>query len=91
MDSELGRCLSDTLSPDPNVRIKAELRVNELTQHPGLSFFSYFVYLPLKTLLSLFVNSSETAITLASILAYDQVGLSLRQICISRYSPENSP
>lgn len=86
MDSELGRCLSDTLSPDPNVRIKAELRVNELTQHPGLSFFFYFVYLRSENIV-VFVRKfiSETAITLASILAYDQVDLSLRQICISRY------
>lgn len=37
MDSELGRCLSDTLNPDPNIRIKAELRINELFQYSGLN------------------------------------------------------
>ena len=38
MNTELGGCLTGTLSPDANVRIKAELRLGELLPHPGLLF-----------------------------------------------------
>jgi hypothetical protein len=35
MDTELSHCLAGTLNPNPNVRIKAELRLGELLPHPG--------------------------------------------------------
>ncbi|KAF8498357.1 ARM repeat-containing protein [Gautieria morchelliformis] len=45
MDTELGRCLTGTLNPDPNVRIKAELRLGELLPHPdaGSALAAIFV------------------------------------------------
>ncbi|KAF8577246.1 ARM repeat-containing protein [Ramaria rubella] len=34
MNTEFGRCLYETLNPDSNVRMKAELRIKELLHHP---------------------------------------------------------
>lgn len=34
MASDLIQCLSSTLSPDPNTRIAAELRLSELSKSP---------------------------------------------------------
>ena len=36
MDSEVLQCLAASLNTDPNARVRAELRLNELFAIPGL-------------------------------------------------------
>jgi hypothetical protein len=76
MDTELGHCLTGTLNPDPNVRIKAELRLAELLPHPGSLFQNH----PSESLTRL----PDAGSALAAIFVSKDVDTSMRQI-----SPED--
>jgi hypothetical protein len=65
-----------TLNPDPNLRMKAELRIGEILPHPGFFISSGFVRRISDAIL-------DAGTALASILASSDVDISMRQICLS--------
>ncbi|KAG6896763.1 hypothetical protein C0992_006277, partial [Termitomyces sp. T32_za158] len=75
MASQITECLAATLSPDPNTRVSAELRLSELFASPGSSFevpYTAFSSRPTETGLALSqLILAQDAITLTTIAKSD--------------------
>ena len=83
MASEIAQYLQATLSADPNVRISAELKLSELSAHPGKEHACFVQYMRKAWWLS--DALLESGISLAQIVLSQDADISLRQMSIRFY------